>query len=122
MILRVALGAGLVLGAFAGLIAVELFLLSRREYLPIDPGYLVDARIPPTGRGDAPPVRMAVLGDSTVAGVGSPTIDDSLPVLLARRVAEATGRPVEVRGHGVSGPRTATVLRDQLALVTRADV
>ena len=119
---RVALGAGLAAGAFAGLIAVELFLLSRREYLPTDPGYVVDVRIRAGDGGDAPALRMAVLGDSTVAGVGSPTVDEALPVLLATRVADATGRPVDVRGHGVSGARTATVLRDQLPLVERADV
>jgi lysophospholipase L1-like esterase len=103
--------AGIGLGAVIGLIGVELVLLTRREFLPMDPGYRIDSRVgPPTGI----PLRLAVLGDSTVAGVGSPTERESLPVLIANRMATATGRPVEVRGFGVSGARTATVLRDQL--------
>jgi lysophospholipase L1-like esterase len=111
---RIAMAVGLILGALAGLIGVELFLLGRREYLPMDPGYGVDQRVGPS-IGD--PLRLAVLGDSTVAGVGSPTAAESLPVLIAERVAHATDRPVEVRGFGVSGARTATVLRDQLSQV-----
>lgn len=119
----ISLGAGLAVGAFATLLAVELYLLSRREFLPTDPGYRIDKFVEPRGGGRAGTevLRLAVLGDSTVAGVGSPTIRESLPVLIAQRVADATGRPVEVRGHGVSGARTRTVLRDQLPLVDGAD-
>lgn len=114
MIRRTALAVGLAIGALVGLIGVELLVLTRREYLPTDPGYRVDSRVgPATGE----PVRLAVLGDSTVAGVGSPTEAESLPVLIAERVAAVTSRPVEVRGFGVSGARTATVLRDQLPQV-----
>ena len=102
---------GLVLGAISGLVGVELLLLTRRAYLPGDPGYRVSCRVGPSS-GEV--VRLAVLGDSTVAGVGAPTEAESLPVLIAKRVAAATGRPVEVRGFGVSGARTATVLADQL--------
>lgn len=111
---RVALALGLVLGAAVGLIGVELVLLTRREFLPMDPGYRVDARV---GPADGEPLRLAVLGDSTVAGVGSPTEAESLAVLIAERVASATGRPVEVRGFGVSGARTATVANEQLPMV-----
>lgn len=111
---RMAMPGGLILGALAGLIGVELFLLGRREYLPMDPGYRIDQRVGPSS---GEPLRLAVLGDSTIAGVGSPTADESLPVLIAERVARAVGRPVEVRGFGVSGARTATVLRGQLPQV-----
>ena len=66
--------------------------------------------VQPVGRFDRPPVlELAVLGDSTVAGVGSPTEAETLAVLVAQRVADALGRPVHVVGHGVSGARTATV-------------
>ena len=111
MMRRAALAAGVALGGLVALVGVELVVLTRREFLPMDPGYLVDARV---GPADGAPVRLAVLGDSTVAGVGAPTEAESLPVLIAERVAAATGRPVEVRGFGLSGARTATVLRDQL--------
>lgn len=91
-----------------------------REYLPSDPGYLVEATV---GAG-GPVAEMVVLGDSTVAGVGSPTVADSLAVLLAERVADRIGRQVHVVGYGVSGARTATVLSEQVPRLVdaRADV
>ena len=115
---HIALGAGVVIGAVAGLIGVELALLSRREFLPLDPGYRIDARVPaPDGRTEDP-LRLAVLGDSTVAGVGSPTELESLAVLIAERVARGLDRPVAVIGYGVSGARTRNVLREQLPLLS----
>lgn len=103
------LALGATIGGVAALIGTELYLLSRREFLPLDPGYRVDELIPsPTGDAHAL-VRVAVLGDSTVAGVGSPTAAESLPALIAHRVAAGTGRAVRVTGHGISGARTATV-------------
>ena len=113
--LLIALGLGAV--SFVALIGVELLLLTRREYLPSDPGYRVDSRVEPSsGPTDASVIRLAVLGDSTVAGVGSPTEGESLPVLIAQRVADESGRPVEVTGFGVSGARTATLTSEQLPL------
>lgn len=114
---RLAFATGFSLAALVALIGVELVLLGRREYLPSDPGYVVDAIVEPARGTSGPPLRLAVLGDSTVAGVGSPTEDEALPVLIAARVAEATGRRVHVIGFGVSGARTATLLADQLPLV-----
>lgn len=114
---RLAFATGFSLAALVALIAVELVLLGRREYLPSDPGYVVDATVEPAVGASGAPVRLAVLGDSTVAGVGSPTEDEALPVLIAARLAEATGRAVHVTGFGVSGARTATLLADQLPLV-----
>ena len=117
MIRRVLAVIGLAVVGFGALIGVELFLLSRREFLPSDPGYRVETRIEPaTGAGDAAPLRLAVLGDSTVAGVGSPTELESLPVLIAQRVADGVARPVEVTGFGVPGARTGTLTPDQLPL------
>lgn len=105
--------------ALAVVIAVELVLLGRREFLPSDPGYAVDARVEPrAGASSLRTVRLAVLGDSTVAGVGSPSEAESLPLLIAERVAEATGRSVHVTGFGVSGARTATLTSDQLPRVS----
>jgi lysophospholipase L1-like esterase len=111
--------AGFALASLVALIGVELAILRRREYLPSDPGYLVDATVDPAGGSTGATLRIAVLGDSTVAGLGSPTADEALPVLIARRVAEATGRAVHVTGFGVSGARTATLVAIQLPLVER---
>lgn len=108
---------GLAAVGFVALIGIELLLLSRREYLPSDPGYRVDSRVEPTsGPIGATVLRLAVLGDSTVAGVGSPTEPESLPVLIAQRLADETGRPVEVTGYGVPGARTETLTAEQLPL------
>ncbi|MEO6294804.1 MAG: SGNH/GDSL hydrolase family protein [Candidatus Limnocylindria bacterium] len=114
---RALVAVGFIVGALVALVGVELVLLSRREYLPSDPGYVVDMRVEPRGSASGELVRLAVLGDSTVAGVGSPTEAESLPVLIAQRVADATGRPVEVTGFGVPGARTATLTADQLPRV-----
>lgn len=109
---------GFAIGSGAGLVTAQVAILTRLEFLPMDPGYRVDTRLEPSS-GTAPgaPLRMYVLGDSTVAGVGSPTEAESLPALIGRRVADATARPVHVVGTGVSGARMATVLADQLPLV-----
>lgn len=114
---RVLVGGALGVLAFVILIGVELVLLSRREFLPSDPGYVVDARVEPSADPAGEVLRLAVLGDSTVAGVGSPTEESSLPVLIAQRVADATRRPVQVTGFGVPGARTATLTSDQLPRV-----
>jgi lysophospholipase L1-like esterase len=111
---RVALAAGMLVGAVVALIGVELVLIGRREFLPMDPGYRIDHVVPSPDGDTGDPLRLAVLGDSTVAGVGSPTEAEALAVLIAERVAAAAGRAVHVVGFGVAGARTATVLADQL--------
>ncbi len=113
---RLAAGAGVVLGGLAGLLITQVILLSRRTYLPLDPGYTVDERVGPAA-GHA--LRLAVVGDSTVAGVGAPTAGESMPVLIGVRVAAAIGRPVHVTGLGVSGARTATVIEQLRRLSER---
>ena len=115
MIRRLFLALGIGIAAFGALIWVELFALSRREYLPTDPGYEVDELVlPASGAAEGGPLRMAVLGDSTVAGVGSPSEATSLPVLIGERVANMVGHPVQVVGFGISGARTGTLTERQV--------
>ncbi|MBI4901379.1 MAG: SGNH/GDSL hydrolase family protein, partial [Actinobacteria bacterium] len=71
---------------------------------------------------DAPVVEMAAFGDSAMAGVGVHRLEDVLPVQLAQRVADATGRPVHVVGYARSGARTIDVLTEQLPLARDHDV
>lgn len=82
------------------------------------PSPVIDVRVEPRARtqrsGD--PIRLAALGDSSIAGIGADDLHGCLAVQVARRVAEDTGRAVEVRGYGVSGARTADVL-DQVAVM-----
>lgn len=117
---RVVAAGALAVVALGVVVAVELVLLGRREFLPSNPGYVVDGQVEPRDGGSGDPVRLAVLGDSTVAGVGSPTEAESLPFLIAERVADATGRPVHVTGFGDSGARTATLTSEQLPRVGSA--
>jgi lysophospholipase L1-like esterase len=107
--------------ALVAVIAAEVVLAATAEYLPNDPGYRVEATIPAR---IGPPLELVVLGDSTVAGVGSPTEDEALAVLVAERVAADLGRAVHVLGLGEPGARTATVLSDQIPLLRgkRVDV
>lgn len=114
----VAVGTALV-GGSVGVLGVEAAVTSSRarRHL-IEPTYRVDhvagERFP--GR----PFRIAVLGDSTVAGVGAASEVDSLPVQLATRAAEALGRPVHVVGYGKTGARVAGVLSDQVPRLREA--
>lgn len=105
------MAGGATLG-FVVLLGVEIVIAANREYLPTDPGYVVEATVG-SGGGDA--VELVVLGDSTVAGVGSATLDDALAVQVAARAAAQLGRPVHVVGYGVSGARTDDVRTDQVA-------
>ena len=105
-----------VLGLFVG----QAVLLSRRfgESPALAP---VDITVTPSGGVlvSETTVELAAFGDSAMAGVGVHHADDSLPVQLAQRVADATGRPVHVVGYAVSGARTIDVLTQQLPRVRR---
>ncbi|HVM00239.1 MAG TPA: SGNH/GDSL hydrolase family protein [Egibacteraceae bacterium] len=113
---RVALVAvGLPLAAVA-LLGAQVVYASRVDRPDLHPTYEVATGVDVPGSG--PPLRLVVLGDSTAAGVGSPTIEGSLPALIAERVAGALHRSVDVVGHGVSGARTADILDEQVPLLT----
>lgn len=93
----------------------------RRRYgsaAPDVPSH-IEATVSPTGaaRTDETPIELAVLGDSSVAGVGVTGVDDTLPVQVAQRVADRSGRTVHVVGHGRSGATTQDVLVHQVAAV-----
>lgn len=104
--------------AFVALLAVEAVMATRGQYLPAHFGDRVDATLQPAaGETTGSTLRMVMLGDSTVAGVGAPTAGGSLPVQTAQRVADATGRPVSVTGLGVSGARTLDVIEEQAVLL-----
>jgi lysophospholipase L1-like esterase len=123
--------------ALAALLLGEIVLATSRTYL-VEPSFRGrgSAEAPPRVSRDAKfridrivgttrpgaPVELRVLGDSTVAGVGTDSIAEALPVLVAQRVAEHLGRPVHVVGLGVSGARTADVRREQLPRIGAADV
>ena len=118
-ILRTALGASTAVGV---VLAAEASVASRRQYL-VEADYVVDTTVLPSRRcDDGEPVELRVFGDSTAAGVGSPTVEHCLPVLVARRVADGVGRCVHVIGLGVSGARTDDVRITQLPRLADARV
>jgi len=82
----------------------------------------IDLLILPAGSSvvDLPPVELAALGDSGMAGVGVREVEKTLPAQVARRVADRLGRPVHVVGYGRSGARTADVLAEQVPRVRGA--
>ena len=98
----------------AAVVGGEAWLAINREYLPTEPPLVIDERVAPAGGAAGDPIALVVLGDSTAAGVGSPSVAQSLPVLVARRVADRTGHEVHVVGHGVSGARTDSVRTEQV--------
>lgn len=127
---RVAVAAALgtaALAAPAGMAAAVAYDVGRarsRAVLPAVPGYAVEAAVPPAS-GPVPgvvPLEVVVLGDSTVAGVGSPTAEGSLPVQMAGRLADLAGREVHVVGLGVASARTEDVLEVQVPRLPRRPV
>jgi lysophospholipase L1-like esterase len=107
---------GAAMGAFAGVVAVQMMRLRRTEFLPGWPGFRVNHLITPAGVVPAAhPLTLVVLGDSTTAGVGVDRPQDALPYLLAHRIAVADGRPVRVISYGWAGARMADLPRQQIA-------
>ena len=106
---------GTALAAFAGVAAVQLMRLRRMEFLPAHPGFYVNNVVAPTKPAPATrPLRFVVLGDSTAAGVGVESAEDSLPYLIAQRVADAESTPVHVVSYGWASARVADLVRQQL--------
>ncbi len=99
------------LAAPAAVLTAQGLRAAQAAYLP-EPSYAVEAVV---GQGGGEALRLVVLGDSTVAGIGVPGPGATLPVLLAERLAARLRRPVAVRGLGVSGARTADVADAQAA-------
>jgi lysophospholipase L1-like esterase len=112
---RLARVLGTAIGAFAGVVAVQLMRLRRMEFLPGHPGFYINHVVRPrTTAATDGRLRMAVLGDSTTAGVGVDRPEESLPYLLAQRVADAAARSVQVVSYGWAGARVADVATSQL--------
>ena len=101
-----------------GLVVGQAVLLSRR--FGESPALaLVDVTVAPSSGVliSEMAVEMAAFGDSAMAGVGVDHVEDSLPVQLAQRVADSTGRRVHVVGYARSGACTIDVLTRQVPRV-----
>jgi lysophospholipase L1-like esterase len=96
-------------------VAVQLMRLRRIEFLPGHPGFYINHVVPAAaGASPGPRLRLAVLGDSTTAGVGVERPEDALPYLLARHIGDAEARAVHVVSYGWAGARVADLVRLQL--------
>jgi len=114
-LVRIARVVGALVGAFAGIVAIQFMRLKRMEFLPAHPGFYINHVVQPEGRAaSGRRLRLVVLGDSTTAGVGVERAQDSLPYLLAQRVANARGDAVHVVSYGWAGARVADLERIQL--------
>lgn len=71
--------------------------------------------------GASPPIRLAVFGDSTAAGVGAKRHEEALAGLLGAAVADRTGRGVSWRAVARSGATSRTV-RDLVPALVDGDV
>ena len=114
---RLLKGAGLLLLALVVVVGAEIWLALRREYLPTDPPLELDATFgPPEG----PILRFVVLGDSTSAGLGTDA-EHAYATVLSERLADATGRRIELTVLGVSGARVDDVAADQVPAAVALD-
>lgn len=116
--LRVARWAAVAVLAFAALVAGEIWLALRRDYLPTDNPLELGGSF---GDEAAPRLSFVVLGDSTAAGIGVDDPGDAYPTVLARRLAEATGRRVELSAFGIAGARVSDVANEQVGKVAARD-
>ena len=115
MIRKVLLGLATLLLVAALVIAVEIWLALRREYLPTDPPLALGGTF---GDPDAAPLRFVVLGDSTAAGLGAEDASGAYATVLAERLARDRDVRVELTVLGISGARVADVLNEQVPRVT----
>jgi len=111
---RVAIGAacgggglGLLSAAFYGLLLGQAN-LARRAIQPLEAGPPpADGRyLPPSGSSDAPPVRLALLGDSSMVGYGVDNVAQTPGALFGTGLARLSDRPVDVVSAAVIGARS----------------
>jgi lysophospholipase L1-like esterase len=110
---RAALLAG---GAMVTTLAAEVWVAMHHKFVPSTPVLEIGGVIGPE---DGEPLTVAVLGDSSVAGVGADSAEDT----LAYGVAKALTDRYRVRLHalGVSGSRLCNVVREQLPQLAGLD-
>lgn len=117
MTARLLKGAGLLLLALVVVVGAEIWLALRREYLPTDPPLDLGGTFGPP---DGPVLRFAVLGDSTSAGLGTDA-EHAYATVLSRRLADATGRRIELTVLGASGARVGDVADIQVPAAAALD-
>jgi lysophospholipase L1-like esterase len=110
---RAALVAG---GAVMTTLAAEVLVARNHRFLPSEPRLEINCVL---GPDDAPPLVLAVLGDSSTTGVGADCAEDTLTYGVARALAERYR--VSLHALGVSGARLSHVVRDQIPQLAELD-
>ena len=120
MLKRAVRTAAYLLASVAALVGAEIYLALTREYLPTAPAMELGGRF---GSAEGKPLRFAVLGDSTAAGLGASGPEHAYASVLSRRLVD-DGWRVELSAYGVSGARVKDVLEGQvpMALSTAPDL
>jgi lysophospholipase L1-like esterase len=96
-------------GALATTLAAEVMAAKRRRFLPADPVLEISGVL---GPDEGEPLVLVVLGDSSVAGVGADSVEDTLTYGVAKALSDHYR--VVLHALGVSGSRLANVVNQQL--------
>jgi lysophospholipase L1-like esterase len=109
-------GALLAAGALTTTLAAEMLAAIRHKFIASEPMLAIGGVL---GPDDGEPFTVAVLGDSSVAGVGAERPEDTLAYGVAAALAER--HRVTLHCLGVSGARLANVVSEQLPQLAGLD-
>jgi len=124
-----AVGGGAVglVGSAVGLLWAQSRIARRRVGMPRGEPFAVDGRYWALGEdddspgSDPAPLRMAMLGDSAAAGLGAADPEDTPALLIARGLARASGRPVDLVNLAAVGAQTSAVPAQVMGAVEAFD-
>jgi lysophospholipase L1-like esterase len=103
-------------GALATTLAAEVVAAKRRRFLPSEPVLEISGVV---GAEDGEPLVLVVLGDSSVAGVGADSVEDTLTYGVAKALSDR--HRVVLHALGVSGSKLCNVVGEQLPQVAGLD-
>lgn len=103
-------------GAAMGTLVAEVWAATHHRFLPATQPHEIDCILGPE---NAEPLTLAVLGDSSVAGVGADSAETTLTYGVAKVLAEQYR--VTLHALGVSGARIANVVAEQLPQLAEID-
>ncbi|HEV8651234.1 MAG TPA: SGNH/GDSL hydrolase family protein [Actinomycetes bacterium] len=110
---RAALLAG---GAMVTTLAAEVWAAMHHKFIPSSPVLEISGMVGPE---EAEPLTVAVLGDSSVAGVGADAAEDTLAYGVAKALTDRYR--VDLHSLGVSGSRLRNVVGEQLPRLAGLD-
>ena len=103
-------------GALATTLAAEVVAAKRRRFLPSEPVLEISGVL---GPDEGEPLVLVVLGDSSVAGVGADSVEDTLTYGIAKALSDRYR--VMLHALGVSGSKLCNVVGEQLPQVAGLD-